>query len=714
MKLRASLFFLLACLCTLLLVGLTGCTSDDDDGGGPGTGTTDGGGTDGSVTGTKDGGSDGGKGGGGDSGGGGKDGGGGEGGTGGGSFTLGGTVSGLLGTGLALNDGNGDDLAVTANGAFTFGHPLSSGTVFSVTVKTQPTGPVQTCVVAGGSGTIGSANVTSVSVNCDANKFFVSGTVNGLAGTGLVLQNNGGDNLAVSTGTFAFATTVASGQMYNVTVFTEPSNPSQSCTVTGGSGTVQAANVTTVAVTCTTTKFTVGGMLTGLGAGDTVVLQDNGGDNLTLSANGAFTFATPVASGAGYEVTAMAPTGPIVETCAVTGGKASVGGGNVTTVDVACTATPFAVGGTISGLTTGQTVMLQDNAGDNLTVAAGATTFTFGTPVASGAAYAVTVKTQPSSGSCHLFERTGTVGNGPVTTVTATCGIDYYVNAATGVNSGPGTAAAPWKSLTYAIAALPAAGGIINVAPGAYNAANGETFPLEPRTNQTLLGNPAFDGIGNGGATTISGTGTYLPGGEIGALYSLTPVIAVPPSVTGVAIRGFAVVALSPAPNEGDGIVIDGATVTLANNTISGASDLTIADLNGGNLTLLDSDVQGPLNLLVADATTAVKARRNSFAGIADNYVVRIGYTSAALVGTNVDLGTASDPGGNSFIAAATGLGMLVQTATTGVRAAGNTWRANIQGASASGAYAAALVPGPVTSAAGNNYSIVTGGSIQF
>jgi large repetitive protein len=38
--------------------------------------------------------------------------------------------------------------------------------------------------------------------------------------------------------------------------------------------------------------FTVGGTLTGLPAGDTVTLQDNGSDNLTLSNNGTFTFPT--------------------------------------------------------------------------------------------------------------------------------------------------------------------------------------------------------------------------------------------------------------------------------------------------------------------------------------------------------------------------------------------------------------------------------------
>ena len=61
-----------------------------------------------------------------------------------------------------LQDNGGDDLSVTANGSFTFATSLASGAAYSVTVKTNPSG--QTCTVASGSGTVGSANVTSVAV----------------------------------------------------------------------------------------------------------------------------------------------------------------------------------------------------------------------------------------------------------------------------------------------------------------------------------------------------------------------------------------------------------------------------------------------------------------------------------------------------------------------------------------------------------------------
>ena len=54
------------------------------------------------------------------------------------AYTIGGTVSGLAGTGLVLQDNGGNNLALSANGAFTFGNSVSSGTTYAVTVLTQP------------------------------------------------------------------------------------------------------------------------------------------------------------------------------------------------------------------------------------------------------------------------------------------------------------------------------------------------------------------------------------------------------------------------------------------------------------------------------------------------------------------------------------------------------------------------------------------------
>jgi hypothetical protein len=84
--------------------------------------------------------------------------------------------------------------------------------------------------------------------------YSIGGTVSGLSGT-VVLQDNGGDDLSVSSdGAFTFATPIPAGVAYNVTVKSSPSG--QTCSVSGGAGTVASANVTSVAVTCTTSTKT--------------------------------------------------------------------------------------------------------------------------------------------------------------------------------------------------------------------------------------------------------------------------------------------------------------------------------------------------------------------------------------------------------------------------------------------------------------------------
>ncbi len=343
-------------------------------------------------------------------------------------FTIAGSVVGAAGTGLVLQDNNGDNLAVTGNGPFTFATPVASGGAFSVTVLTQPSMPTQTCTVTGGTGTVGSGNVTDVMVNCGTKDFVIGGQITGLAGASVVLQDNGGDNLTVTAnGTFAFATPVASGGAYAVTVLTQPSLPTQTCTVKMGTGTVGSANVTSAMVICVTNASTVGGTISGLAMNDGVVLQDNGGDNLTVTSNGTFTFATPVTSGGPYAITVLTQPASPTQTCTVTMGTGTVGSGNVTSVTVACLTNTYTVGGTISGLAMSDSLVLQDNGGDNLTVTANGT-FTFATPVASGATYAVTVLTEPGAPAqtCTVAGGSGMIGSGNVASVTVNCTTNTY------------------------------------------------------------------------------------------------------------------------------------------------------------------------------------------------------------------------------------------------------------------------------------------------
>jgi 6-phosphogluconolactonase (cycloisomerase 2 family) len=84
--------------------------------------------------------------------------------------------------------------------------------------------------------------------------------------------------------------------------------------------------------------YTIGGAVSGLADGESVVLADNGTDTLTVSGNNPFTFATKVAQNGSYAVTVT--TQPNGQNCAVTAGSGSAAMANVTAVAVACTNRP--------------------------------------------------------------------------------------------------------------------------------------------------------------------------------------------------------------------------------------------------------------------------------------------------------------------------------------------------------------------------------------
>jgi hypothetical protein len=99
----------------------------------------------------------------------------------------------------------------------------------------------------------------SSSSNGGTSSYTIDGNISGLTGTGLVLQNNGGNNLSVTgNGSVNFTTQLPTSSTYVVTVLTQPSG--QTCTVTNGNGIVNNANVTNIVVSCSNTALScVGG-----------------------------------------------------------------------------------------------------------------------------------------------------------------------------------------------------------------------------------------------------------------------------------------------------------------------------------------------------------------------------------------------------------------------------------------------------------------------
>jgi hypothetical protein len=243
----------------------------------------------------------------------------------------------------------------------------------------------------------------------------VGGVVAGLSGT-VVLQLNGAQDLTVSSnGPFSFPNALTRGTPYAVTVRSPPAG--QTCDIFSGLGTV-AGTVTDVRVDCTTNSFAVSGNVAGMTG--TVVLQLNGTQNLSLTANGTFLFATQLPYGTPYSVTVLAqPTGQL---CSVSAGTGTIVAA-VSNVQVDCTTLPVStktVGGSASGIVgTGLTISL--NGSSTLPLDADGN-FTFLAGVPQGTSYLVTIIQQPSNPAqaCLISGGSG-IATADVTSVRITC-----------------------------------------------------------------------------------------------------------------------------------------------------------------------------------------------------------------------------------------------------------------------------------------------------
>jgi 6-phosphogluconolactonase (cycloisomerase 2 family) len=236
---------------------------------------------------------------------------------------------------VVLQNNGSNNLPVSANGTVAFSTKLSSGDGYSVTVATQPVG--QSCTVTSANGTVSSYNIL-LAVSCAINSFAVGGTVTGLiAGTSLSLQDAAGSTATITAnGAYSFTTPIPSGSTYTVSVDNQPAGGS--CTVSNPSGTIADSKVTNVNVSCSGVPYTVSAVVTGLTNVNGLVIQNNGGDNLTITASGTYSFATPVTSGQEYNVTIL--TQPAGRACSVLSGSGTIMSSRVTAV-VAC---PWHVG----------------------------------------------------------------------------------------------------------------------------------------------------------------------------------------------------------------------------------------------------------------------------------------------------------------------------------------------------------------------------------
>lgn len=340
------------------------------------------------------------------------------------SYRLGATVTGLSGSGFSVSIGT-QDMAITADGTYYFTGAVANGTAYTITVKTQPQSPTQTCTATNGTGSINGADAVA-QVTCTTSSFALQGVVSGLAGTGLKLGNGSRSTDVSRNGDFSLEPAL-SGSTYTVAVSAQPTSPSQTCAVVNGSGTVGNGAVTNIEVHCTTNRFKVGGVVSGLtGAG--LLLRSAAGDEVNVAQNGSFTFPAILESGTPYAISIQGyPLAPAPTQTCVIGGAAS---GTVQNGDVAltvnCSLNQYRVRGTVAGLL-GTGLAIRLNGADDVVVNADGA-FSFNPEVASGSSFSISVLTQPAglpAQTCTPSIASGTVTNADID-VSVTCALKSF------------------------------------------------------------------------------------------------------------------------------------------------------------------------------------------------------------------------------------------------------------------------------------------------
>ncbi len=173
------------------------------------------------------------------------------------------------------------------------------------------------------------------------------------------------------------------------------------------------------------TEAVIGGTVSGVPTGVTVLLKNGGVETLAVTGGGVFMFNKKVAAGASYTVTMV--TQPSGYNCDVIGGSGTVAQGvtNISTVAVTCQSAALAlsnfnVGVTVSGLASSQSITFA-NGTSTLTVTDNGL-YLFADNYAKQAVYSgraggyeVTVKTNPIGQICTLTGGSGALSIGDIT-----------------------------------------------------------------------------------------------------------------------------------------------------------------------------------------------------------------------------------------------------------------------------------------------------------
>lgn len=182
------------------------------------------------------------------------------------------------------------------------------------------------------SGAVLACALTLASCGGGSGNLLLGGAIVGLTREGLVLQNNGANDLTVPAGasSFAFPTLIGTDSEYNVTVKSSPA--SAVCTASNNKGKAANFDVNTVVITCVTNTYNLGGSVTGLRSDGLVLV--NGPDRVAVPAGATSFKLSKVGDGSPYGVTVLVQPAP--QNCTVSNGTGTMGAADVNNIQVSC------------------------------------------------------------------------------------------------------------------------------------------------------------------------------------------------------------------------------------------------------------------------------------------------------------------------------------------------------------------------------------------
>jgi hypothetical protein len=170
---------------------------------------------------------------------------------------------------------------------------------------------------------------------------YLTGAVYNVTKDGLVLTNNGGNDLAVTTPytSFQFSNRISTDDQFDIKVKSVPSNVEkvEDCVVNNGKARANYYTIAQISVTCTIRKRALTATINNLTGSGLVLI--NGADKQTIPAGTKTWSMAKVNEDGAYGVTVL--TQPTGQTCTVSGGSSGNGAGimganETTTVTVTC------------------------------------------------------------------------------------------------------------------------------------------------------------------------------------------------------------------------------------------------------------------------------------------------------------------------------------------------------------------------------------------